>query len=66
MDTIEARMSEVADQLARLKADNDSKNAEIKNLKIVVQEKVEEDQFSSPVKRVMGFMVDLTFDLCQP
>ena len=43
VDTIEARMNEMVDQLARLKADNDSKNAEIQNLKIVVQEKVEVD-----------------------
>ena len=47
MDTIEARENEMIDQLARLIADNDSKNAEIQNLKIVVQERVE---------------VDLTFD----
>ena len=47
MDTIEARENEMVDQLARLIADNDSKNAEIQNLKIMVQERVE---------------VDLTFD----
>ena len=41
MDTIEAGMNEMADQLARLKADNDTKSAEIQNLKVAVQEKVE-------------------------
>ena len=47
MDTIEARENEMVDQLARLIANNVSKNAEIQNLKIMVQERVE---------------VDLTFD----
>ena len=33
-------MSHLAEELARLRADNDSKNADIKNLEIVVEEKV--------------------------
>ena len=36
MDTIEDRMNEMAEQLARLRADNVSKSAEITNLKIAV------------------------------
>ena len=40
MDTIEARMNEMANQLTRLKADNDTKSVEIQSLKVVVQEKV--------------------------
>ena len=51
-------MTELARELAMLRADNVSKSAEITNLKIAV----EEDQFSSPEKRALGFMVDLTFD----
>ena len=50
-------MTELAEELVILRADNVSKSAEITNLKIAV----EEDQFSSPENRAFGFIVDLTF-----
>ena len=37
MDTIEARMTELAEELAILRADNVSNSAEITNLKIAVE-----------------------------
>ena len=38
--TIEERITQLAEELARLKADNVSKNADITNLKIQLEEKV--------------------------